>query len=53
MWDKLDEMMVAGMLTGITILAMYTGYDHNVVAISVTGLVALVGKLASEGKKEK
>jgi len=48
-WDKLDEVLGAGMLTGVACSAMYLGVDGNVVAIAVTGIVALLG--ASAGGK--
>lgn len=48
-WDKLDEVMGAGMLSGIACYAMYMGFDGNLAAICATGVVALLG--ASAGAK--
>lgn len=48
-WDKLDEVIGAGMLTGIAVCAMYMNFDGNLAAICATGVVALLG--ASAGKK--
>jgi hypothetical protein len=53
MWDKLDEILIGTMLTGLAGLAIYLGYDGNIASIAVTGLVALAGKLAGEKKNEK
>jgi hypothetical protein len=51
MWDKLDEVLLGSMLTGLAALAMYLGYDGNIASIAVAGLVALAGKLAGEKKE--
>lgn len=48
-WDKLDEVLGAGMLSSIACYAMYMGFDGNLAAICATGVVALLG--ASAGKK--
>lgn len=48
-WDKLDEVIGAGLLTGVACFAMYIGFNGNVVAIAVTGIITLLA--ASAGGK--
>ncbi len=50
-WDKLDEVIGAGMLTGIACFAMYIGFNGNVVAIAVTGVITLLA--AGKGAKKE
>jgi len=48
--DRLDEVMGAGMLTSIAIVAMGIGYNHSVTQMCVTGVVALLAaKIAKDG----
>jgi hypothetical protein len=41
-WTKLDEVIGAGMLTFVCVLAMYLGYDSGVAQMCITGVVALL-----------
>lgn len=41
-WERLDGVLGAGMLTTIAIIAMFIGYDGSVAQISITGVVALL-----------
>lgn len=41
-WNKLDEVMGAAMLTTVAIVAMYIGYNSGIAQMSVTGVVALL-----------
>jgi hypothetical protein len=41
-WSKLDEVIGAGMLTGVCITAMVFGYDSGVAQMCITGVVALL-----------
>lgn len=49
-WDKLDEVLGAAMLTGIAVVAMFWGFNGNVVAIAVTGIITLLA--AGAARKE-
>lgn len=49
-WPKLDEVIGAGLLSGIACYAMAIGYNGNVVAIAVTGIITLLA--ASARSKE-
>jgi hypothetical protein len=42
MWDKLDEVIGAGMLTAVCVIAMILGYDSGVAQMCITGVVALL-----------
>jgi hypothetical protein len=49
-WEKLDEVMGAGMLTGVAVFAMHLGYDSGVTQMCITGVVALLAaKVAKTG----
>lgn len=48
-WEKLDEVIGAGLLAGVAVTAMYLGFNGNVVAIAVTGIITLLA--ASAGGK--
>lgn len=50
-WEKLDEVMGAGMVTSIALVAMLIGYDSSVTQMCVTGVVALLA--AKAGKKNE
>lgn len=53
-WDKLDEVMGAGMVTSIALVAMLIGYDSSVTQMCVTGVVALLAvKIAKTNEKGK
>ena len=41
-WNRLDEVIGASLLTGIAAMAMYTGYDHGLAQAAVAGIVALL-----------
>jgi len=41
-WDRLDEVVGAGMLTSTALVAMFIGYDSSVTQMCVTGVVALL-----------
>jgi hypothetical protein len=49
-WDKLDEVIGAGMLSSLACYAIYMGFDGNLAAICATGIITLLA--ASSGKKE-
>lgn len=49
-WDKLDEVLGAGMLAGIACVAMWLGVDGGVVTAATVGIVTLLA--ASAGGKE-
>ena len=52
-WNKLDEVILGGLLAGIGITAMYLGYDGGTVQICATGIVAIAtGKAAKEAIKK-
>lgn len=49
-WDKLDEVIGAILLSAIAILAMVIGYDSGVAQMAITGVVALLAaKVAKSG----
>lgn len=48
MWDKLDEVLGALMLSLIAVIAMYMGFNGNVVAIAVTGIITLLATGAAK-----
>ena len=50
-WSKLDEVVGAGMLTGIAVLAIITGYDGGVAQGAIAGIIALLA--VSAGKKKE
>ena len=41
-WDKLDEVIGAGMLSGLACYAIYSGFDGNLAAICATGVITLL-----------
>ena len=41
-WDRLDEVIGAGMIAAIVIVAMFIGYDSSISQMGVTGIVALL-----------
>jgi hypothetical protein len=49
---RLDEVLGAGMLTAVAIIAMAIGYDSSVAQMSITGVVALLAVKATKGIKE-
>jgi hypothetical protein len=49
-WDKLDEVMGAGMLAGIACMAMWLNVDGGVVTAATVGIVTLLA--SSKSKKE-
>jgi len=49
-WSKLDEVIGAGLLAGISCYAIYMGYDGNTVAIAVTGIITLLAASAGQAK---
>ena len=51
-WNKLDEVLGATMLTTITIIAMYLGYDSGAVTGCIAGIVALLAVGATKKIKE-
>ena len=42
MWNKLDEVLGAGMLTGVAVYALHLTADLSIVMACVTGIVALL-----------
>ena len=49
-WGKLDEIILAAMLTAVCIIAMHLGYDSGVAQMCITGVVALgAAKVAKLG----
>lgn len=42
MWEKLDEVLGAMMLTSVCIIAMLLGYNSGVAQMCITGVVALL-----------
>ncbi len=42
MWNKLDEVLGAAMLTGTAMLAMVLGYNSGVAQACIAGVVALL-----------
>lgn len=49
-WDKLDEVIGAGLLATIAGCAMCLDYNGNVVAICATGIISLLAASAGSGK---
>jgi len=41
-WDRLDEVIGAGMLTSMAFVAMFIGYDSSITQMCITGVVALL-----------
>ena len=52
-WDKLDEVLGAGMLSGVACYAIYMGFDGNLAAICATGVITLLAASAGGKDKEK
>ena len=53
-WDRLDEVIGAALVTSIAIVAMFLNYDSSVTQMSVTGVVALLAaKVGKMERKEK
>ena len=55
-WSRLDEVIGAGMVATIAIVAMLIGYDSSISQMCVTGIVALLAtasvRNANKGDKE-
>jgi len=52
-WDRLDEVIGAAMLTTTALVAMLIGCDSSVAQMSITGVVALLAvKAVKTGEKE-
>ena len=51
-WDRLDEVIGAGMVTSIALVAMLIGYDSSVSQMCVTGVIALLAVKAVKPKDE-
>jgi hypothetical protein len=52
-WDRLDEVIGAALLTSTALVAMFIGYDSSVAQMSITGVVALLAvKAVKPGEKE-
>jgi hypothetical protein len=54
-WDRLDEVIGAVLLTSTALVAMFIGYDSSVAQMSITGVVALLAVKAVKikpGEKE-
>lgn len=49
-WDKLDEVIGAGLLTGVALFAMHLGYDSGVAQMCITGVVALLAAKVAKSK---
>ena len=49
MWEKLDEVLGAAMLTAVCVIAMILGYDSGVAQMCITGVVALLVAKAAKG----
>jgi hypothetical protein len=48
-WHKLDEVILAGMLTVVCLVAMMLGYDSGVAQMCITGVVAIgAAKVAAD-----
>lgn len=47
-WDKLDEVIGAVLLSIIAVIALYLGANGNVVTIAVTGIVTLLAVSATK-----
>ena len=52
-WDRLDEVVGAGMVTTIAIVAMLIGYDSSISQMCVTGIIALLVTQKSRVKNVK
>ena len=50
-WDRLDEVIGAGMVASIAIVAMLIGYDSSISQMCVTGIIALLVTNKSKIKK--
>lgn len=50
-WDRLDEVLGAGMLTGIAVYALHLTADLSIVAGCITGIVALLAIQAAKKKE--
>ena len=53
MWNKLDEVLGAAMLTGTAMLAMVLGYDSGVAQACISGVVALLAVQTIKKKKDE
>ena len=53
-WDRLDEVIGAGMVASIAIIAMLIGYDSSISQMCVTGIIALLAtsRINRIGKEE-
>ena len=51
-WDRMDEVIGAGLLGGISIYAMHIGFQGEVVGMCVGGIVSLLSVAATSKKKE-
>jgi hypothetical protein len=52
-WDRLDEVIGAALLTSTALVAMLIGYDSSVAQMSITGVVALLAvKAVKPGIRE-
>lgn len=53
-WDKLDEVLGALMLTSLAGMSMFLGYDGGVTQACITGIVALlvVSEMKTKSKEE-
>jgi len=49
-WDRLDEVIGAALISAIAITAMVLNYDHSVAQMSVTGVVAILASKMSSAK---
>ena len=50
-WDRLDEVVGAGMVASIAIVAMLIGYDSSISQMCVTGIIALLATSKIRGKE--
>ena len=51
-WNKLDEVLGATMLTGIATLAILLGYDGGIATACISGIIALLVVSAAKKKEE-
>ena len=51
-WNKLDEVLGATMLTGIATLAILLGFDGGVATACISGIIALLCVSAAKKKEE-
>ena len=51
-WDKLDEVMGAGMLSAICLFCVYNNFNGNLAAICATGIITLLS-VSAGGKGDK